>query len=147
MSTSARPSLSSAAPSPAAPHALLPAWATGPSERPAGLGPVVGPDPRSVFRCPMRGADVRWEALHAFNLAAVVKDGRVHLLYRAEDDCGDMRIGGHTSRIGLARSDDGLHFAREPRPVLFPARGAQKANEWDGGCEDPRVVEAEDAPL
>ena len=146
MSTTARPPIHKSLPErPAAPApSPLPAWALGPFERPADLGPVIGPDPDSHFDCPMRGRRVRWERLHAFNPAAVVKDGRVCLLYRAEDDHGDMRIGGHTSRIGLAVSDDGLHFSREPAPVLYPDRDAQKANEWDGGCEDPRVVEAED---
>ena len=145
MSTSARPSsLPSAAPRPAVRRQALPAWAIGPFERPVGLGPVIGPDRNSVFHCPMRGGPVRWEALHAFNPAAVVMDNRVHLLYRAEDDYGDMRIGGHTSRLGLATSDDGLHFSREAEPVFYPDNDDQRSNEWDGGVEDARLVEAED---
>jgi predicted GH43/DUF377 family glycosyl hydrolase len=66
------------------------------------------------------------------------------VLYRAEDDSGATKIGAHTSRLGLAVSTDGLHFERQPAPVFFPAEDAQKTNEWTGGCEDPRLVEAED---
>lgn len=92
----------------------------------------------------MRGTVVRWEALHTFNPAAVVKEGRVYVLYRAEDGWGDMAIGCHTSRLGLAVSDDGLVFHRSTEPVFYPDVDGQKAFEWDGGCEDPRLVEAED---
>lgn len=92
----------------------------------------------------MRQAIVHWEALHTFNPAAVVRNGKIYVLYRAEDDTGSMAIGGHTSRLGLAESVDGVHFARAKAPVLYPAADDQKAREWEGGCEDPRVVEAED---
>ena len=46
--------------------------------------------------------------------------------------------------MGLAVSEDGLHFKCFPNPLLFPANDSQKNNEWSGGCEDPRLVEAED---
>lgn len=55
-----------------------------------------------------------------------------------------MMIGGHTSRIGLAESTDGIHFTRHAAPVLYPANDDQKERESPGGCEDPRLVEAED---
>jgi predicted GH43/DUF377 family glycosyl hydrolase len=87
----------------------------------------------------MRQTLVHWEALHTFNPAAAVFDGKVYLLYRAEDDSGTMEIGMHTSRLGLAISDDGLYFARESAPVFFPD-DRQKRYEWDGGCEDPRLI-------
>lgn len=131
----------SPSPVPASRH--LPAWALGPFNRPAGAKPVISPDAASSFRCPMRGRDIRWESLHTFNPAAVVRDGRVHLLYRAEDDTGAMEIGAHTSRLGLATSADGLSFMRRPAPVLFPAADGQREHEWDGGCEDPRLAEIE----
>lgn len=118
-------------------------WTADPFERPAGANPIIAPDRSTLFDCPMRGRPIRWQALHTFNPAAVVKDGRVHLLYRAEDDTG-AGIGGHTSRLGLAVSEDGIHFARRPAPVFFPADDGQRASEWDGGCEDPRLVEAPD---
>ena len=124
--------------------AQLPGWAFGPFLRPANAKPVIAPDTNAVFHCPMREQPVHWEALHTFNPAAVVRNGQVCLLYRAEDDTGSMAIGQHTSRLGLAVSRNGLDFRRLPTPVLYPADDAQKTNEWDGGCEDPRVVAAPD---
>jgi predicted GH43/DUF377 family glycosyl hydrolase len=88
----------------------------------------------------MSGQRVNWEACHTFNPAAVVMDGQVYVLYRAEDCTGRMMVGGHTSRLGLARSSDGLHFERDSAPVLYPAHDRQRAREWRGGCEDPRLV-------
>ena len=112
--------------------------------RPAGAQPIITADPNAVFYCPMRKAPVRWRALHAFNPAAAVHDGAIHLLFRAEDDSGDMAIGGHTSRIGLARSTDGVNFEVLPAPVLYPDDDSQRTAEWDGGCEDPRLAVRED---
>ena len=66
----------------------------------------------------MRQTSVRWESLHTFNPAAAIHDGKVFLLYRAEDDSGTMEIGMHTSRLGLGISDDGLNFTRESAPVF-----------------------------
>ena len=106
--------------------------------------PVIAPDKTSAFRDPVTGADVHWEALHTFNPAAVVRDGKIYVLYRAEDDSGTAIIGGHTSRLGLASSGDGIHFTREPQPVLYPAKDAQQSRESPGGVEDPRIVEAPD---
>ena len=117
-------------------------WMLGPFKRPDNASPVIQPNPDSVFDCPMRQKPMHWEATHTFNPAAVVKDGKVYLLYRAEDDNG-KGIGGYTSRLGLASSEDGIHFTRLPAPVLFPAEDDQKEREWEGGCEDPRCVETE----
>ena len=121
----------------------VPAWGIGPFTRPPDAQPVIKPDPASVFNCPMRKTPVHWEAKHTFNPAAIVKDGKVYVLYRAEDDNG-AGIGGFTSRLGLAVSEDGIHFKKMPEPVVFPAEDAQKENEWEGGCEDPRLAETED---
>ena len=121
----------------------LPDWGLGPFVRPASGNPVITPG-ESLFDCPLTGAPVAWEKLHTFNPAAIVRDGRVWLLYRAEDDSGEMNIGGHTSRLGLAVSDDGIHFTRFPTPVVFPDQDAFTDLEWQGGCEDPRLVEAPD---
>lgn len=49
-----------------------------------------------------------------------------------------------TSRLGLAVSDDGLHFKKEPEPVFYPSDDSMKVYEWKGGVEDPRIVESED---
>lgn len=121
-----------------------PSWQLGPFGRPEKATPIISPDTNLVFECPMNQQPIKWAALHTFNPAAIVRGGEVCVLYRAEDATGDMKIGGHTSRIGLARSRDGLHFVSDPSPVLFPANDDQKTNEWTGGCEDPRVVETEE---
>jgi predicted GH43/DUF377 family glycosyl hydrolase len=120
------------------------AWMFGPFEKPREVNPVITPSPASQFRSAMGDTIVRWEEHATFNPAAVVKDGKVYVLYRAEDASGEHTIGGHTSRIGLAESQDGLHFTRSNAPVLYPDTDAQRPNEWPGGVEDPRIVEAED---
>ncbi len=91
------------------------------------------------FFCPVRNDTVLWEEKDVFNPAAVVRQGKVYLLYRAED-----HVGKHagTSRIGLAQSTDGLHFVRYAEPVLFPDNDSLLRYEWEGGIEDPRVVES-----
>jgi predicted GH43/DUF377 family glycosyl hydrolase len=109
------------------------AWQIGPFERPEAAQPVIRPDPSHP-----------WEALHTFNPAAIVRDGRIYVLYRAEDASGEMKIGLHTSRIGLAESADGIHFTRRPEPVLAPGDDAEHDREFPGGCEDPRIAEAPD---
>ena len=112
--------------------------------RPAHAQPIITPRPGSIFRETPTASPVHWEALHTFNPAAIIRGGKVYVLYRAEDDSGENKIGGHASRIGLAESDDGIHFQRDPNPVLYPATDEQREREQKGGCEDPRIVEAED---
>ena len=116
----------------------------GPFSRPADAQPILTALPHSSFADPILDRPVHWEALHTFNPAAVVRDGRIYVLYRAEDNSGTMQIGMHTSRLGLAVSDDGLHFERESAPVFYPAKDSEQAREWPGGTEDPRVVETPD---
>jgi predicted GH43/DUF377 family glycosyl hydrolase len=120
----------------------LPAWAIGPFERPA-ENPVITPDPSARFFCPMRRDSVRWEESDTFNPAAVVRDGKICVLYRAEDLSG-MGIGKRTSRIGLAKTTDGMTFTRRPAPVMYPDEDHMKSFEWEGGCEDPRVAVTRD---
>ncbi len=103
--------------------------------------PVIAPRKESTFADPVTGQMVHWEALHTFNPAAIVHDGKVFVLYRAEDDSGSQIIGGHTSRLGLASSGDGVHFTRESEPVFYAAKDAQEDRETPGGVEDPRIVE------
>jgi len=128
----------------ALPAQMAQPWQIGPFTRPAAGNPVIAPLPASVFADPLLKASAHWEALHTFNPAAIVRDGKVVVLYRAEDDSGAMAIGGHTSRLGMAESADGIHFTRRPAPVFFPAKDSQQAREWPGGVEDPRLVERED---
>jgi predicted GH43/DUF377 family glycosyl hydrolase len=120
------------------------AWMLGPFTRPENAQPVITARPESVFTDPILDKPVHWEALHTFNPAAVVRDGKIYVLYRAEDDSGTMEIGMHTSRLGLAVSEDGEHFTREDTPVFYPAKDSEQAREWPGGTEDPRIVETPD---
>jgi predicted GH43/DUF377 family glycosyl hydrolase len=120
------------------------AWMLGPFTRPENAQPVITARPESVFSDPILDKPVHWEALHTFNPAAVVHDGKIYVLYRAEDDSGMMEIGMHTSRLGLAVSEDGEHFTREDTPVFYPAKDSEQAREWPGGTEDPRIVESPD---
>ena len=119
-------------------------WMLGPFEKPRASNPVLVPRSASTFRSPVSDSTVRWEEYATFNPGAIVRNGKVMLLYRAEDSGGDERIGGHTSRLGLAESSDGLRFTRRDAPVLYPDRDEQQKNEWPGGVEDPRLVETED---
>ncbi len=92
----------------------------------------------TTFFDPILKKQVGWEEKDVFNPAAVVRDNKVYLLYRAQDKIG---LPAGTSRIGMAYSTDGLHFTRVQKPVLTPDNDAYKKYEWEGGCEDPRIVE------
>jgi predicted GH43/DUF377 family glycosyl hydrolase len=76
-----------------------------------------------------------WESKDLFNPTTIEVNGKIALLYRAEDSTGIGDWNG-TSRIGLAWSEDGVHFKKEEEPVLFPT----ESYEQPGGCEDPRIV-------
>jgi predicted GH43/DUF377 family glycosyl hydrolase len=71
-----------------------------------------------------------WEAAGTFNPSVIVHDGKVVMLYRAQDKDG-------TSRLGYAESADGVHFTRRSEPVFSPEKDYEK----DGGVEDPRLVQ------
>ena len=107
--------------------------------------PILGPLPASW-----------WESEAVFNPAALVHDGRVHLLYRALGHDG-------ISRIGHASSADGVHFdERSPTPVYdrgagftpTPQRLSYRTLSYNtdtyasgggwGGTEDPRAVTIDD---
>jgi predicted GH43/DUF377 family glycosyl hydrolase len=118
-------------------------WQLGPFTRPTNA-PVITPNKASLFTDPIAKAPIHWEALHTFNPGAIVRDNKIYVVYRAEDDTGKMVIGEHTSRLGLAASTDGIIFTRLPEPVFYPSNDAQQSREWPGGVEDPRVVESED---
>lgn len=119
-------------------------WAWINFERPAGVNPVMSPSAQSLFYCPMQAKPMMWEESDTFNPAATVMNGRVVLLYRAEDNSA-TGIGQRTSRIGYASSSDGLHFERHGAPVLYPnPMDSQAEFECPGGCEDPRVAMTED---
>lgn len=103
--------------------------------------PVLAPSESPIFSCPIREEVVNWEAKDVFNPAAVMKDGKFYMIYRAEDTVGKHS---GTSRLGLAISDDGFTFKKMPEPVFYPDHDDMKIYEWEGGVEDPRIVESED---
>lgn len=66
-----------------------------------------------------------------YNPAAIEKNGKIHLIYRAEDKYGE-----YVSSIALATSDDGVKFQRHSgNPVIAP-----ETKEEQRGCEDPRIT-------
>jgi len=95
-------------------------WPFGPWQR-VSNGPVIAP----------RGDG--WESAGTFNPSVVRHNGKVVMLYRAQDRNG-------TSRLGYATSTDGIRFTRRPEPVLSP----ETEYERDGGLEDPRLVKIDD---
>lgn len=105
--------------------------------------PILRADSSYTFFCPVKQEMVQWLKADVFNPAAIVKDNKIHLLFRAEDN-PDALLGGRTSRIGLATSTDGFHFDIYPTPVLCPDSGEFLKYDYPGGCEDPRVVVTED---
>ena len=121
----------------------LPDWALGGFVRPEGKNPVISPDENTKFCCEMTGDSVAWESNDTFNPGATVYDGKIVVLYRAEDKFGEG-IGRRTSRLGYASSTDGISFERKSKPVFYPADDSQKELEWPGGCEDPRIATTED---
>lgn len=121
----------------------LPEWAFGGFIRPQGVNPIITPLPGNMFDCPMQKKPIGWEESDTFNPAAAIKDGKIYVLYRAEDNSA-TGIGKRTSRIGLAESTDGIKMNRRKSPVMYPDEDNVKEYEWPGGCEDPRVAVTED---
>lgn len=119
-------------------------WLLGPFLRPENAQPIISPTDKTSFQDPMSGRLVKWESMATFNPAAILKDGKIHILYRAEEKLGEKEIGGHTSRLGLAITEDGESYKRQPEPIFFPTNDNQKEFEWTGGTEDPRIVQTED---
>ena len=86
--------------------------------------PILAPNP-----------DNQWENLCVLNPAVVYdeKNKKFVMVYRAGGDEIEHHI-----RLGLATSDDGLHFTRHGNEPIFDV----DENDADGGCvEDPRIVE------
>jgi predicted GH43/DUF377 family glycosyl hydrolase len=112
-------------------------WALLPFVKIDSVNPILGPGHGS-FIDPILKEKVLWEEKDVFNPAIVNRNGKIYMLYRAQDKTGKPS---GTSRIGLAVSSDAMHFTRMPRPVFYPANDTYKKLEWTGGCEDPRIVE------
>jgi len=119
------------------------------------INPILKPTTRLQFECPITKQERNWEERNVLNPSAIVKDDQVYLFYRTQDSMG-------TSRIGLAISDDGLHFTKQETPVFYPDEDAMMPYEWNyrklngeslvedckscyfDGVEDPRIIESED---
>lgn len=101
------------------------------------INPILKPTTSLTFDCPVSEKEVLWEGRNVLNPSAVVKDGKVYMIYRAQDSA-------MTSRLGLAISEDGLHFKKQDKPIFYPDNDSMKKYEWKGGVEDPRIVESED---
>lgn len=110
-----------------------PSWALGPFEKQDAANPILTPNDVDWFIDPVSGQKVFWSNEALYNPAAVVKDGVICVLYRSQD---------HplVSRIGLALSLDGIHFAHLSEPVVYPEKDAFYPYEEGGGDEDPRVI-------
>jgi predicted GH43/DUF377 family glycosyl hydrolase len=77
--------------------------------------------------------DDGFEAAGTFNPTVAKYDGKIVMLYRAQDRQGK-------SSLGYATSEDGVHFVRRSEPVMV----AEAPYESGGGVEDPRVVKIGD---
>lgn len=87
--------------------------------------PIITPDPNNHF-----------ESESSYNPTAVVHDGKIYLIYRAEGLYDGVAI----STLCLAISDDGFNFRKHgENPVIKPTLLEEKR-----GCEDPRVTKIGD---
>jgi len=115
---------------------VLPDWAIGPFEKYAG-NPIFAPDPNG-WDCGHFGGGVH-------NGSVLQKNGRLYYIYRGEFPIPDeprfesrRKAGfGYLCDVGVAVSDDGVHFTRVAGPVL---RGAE---DWMYSFEDVNCVEHE----
>jgi predicted GH43/DUF377 family glycosyl hydrolase len=105
--------------------------------------PILKADSTLIFYDSLKQENVQWQKAEVFNPAAIVKDGKVYMFTRNEDNPAAI-LGRRTSRIGIAVSEDGINFKNFPQPVLYPNEDKFKQYDYPGGCEDPRVVETED---
>jgi len=105
--------------------------------------PIVKADSTISFICPVKKERVKWQKADVFNPAAIIKNNKVYLFTRCEDN-EKAGLGRRTSRIGISVSEDGIHFKPFHDPVLYPDSDSFMKYDYPGGCEDPRVVESEE---
>ena len=100
-------------------------WAIGPFTRQVSSNPILTP------------SDDTWESSCTIAPTIIVRDGRFYMLYRGLNK--DWREGG-VDHIGLAWSDDGLHWEKyDDNPVLRASENYEKK-----GAQDPRLVSFSD---
>lgn len=82
----------------------------------------------------------RFGSFARFNPGVLLKDGIVHMLYRAtNNDIKDTK--NYISFIGYAKLDTSTHILHDTnKKVIYPT-----LPEESKGCEDPRIIEFEDA--
>ncbi len=108
---------------------------------------ILAPTDKTSFICPITGKKTSFEITNVYNPSGVVKDGKLHIFYRADsptgegcDPWGNKKM---TCRIAHAVSNDGINFERMDSPVIYPDNDEYKPYEWWGGCGDLHVVEGE----
>jgi beta-1,2-mannosidase len=107
-------------------------WAAIPFVKQNKFNPILKPKADSVYTNPLSKKVVHWESGHIYNPTAIIKNGEVYLLYRAQSNT----VPPSPSVVGLAKSSDGIHFERlNGKPILYPEYSYEK-----DGCEDPRIV-------
>ncbi len=73
--------------------------------------------------------DHAWESERVFNCAVTYENGKIHIVYRAQDENG-------VSRLGYASSTDGYSIEeRLDNPIFVPSNHREAF-----GCEDPRIT-------
>jgi beta-1,2-mannobiose phosphorylase / 1,2-beta-oligomannan phosphorylase len=76
-----------------------------------------------------------WESKYVLNPTAIYDDGKIHILYRAQDDLD-------TSRVGYAVSEDGFHITYKHAEPIYVPRIPEETRDEPGfsGCEDARIT-------
>lgn len=80
-----------------------------------------------------------WESKYVLNPTAIYDDGKVHILYRAQND-------DDTSVIGYAQTKDGFHITKKSDKPIYVPRIPEEIREEPGfsGCEDARITKIND---
>jgi beta-1,2-mannosidase len=89
-----------------------PAWEITFADASNAVMSVMPGESKKTFHDPITNKDVRWEQ-DVYCPTFTVFSGKLYCVYRAFGDDDEWRL-------GLARSDDGLHFTRSDKPLLYP---------------------------
>lgn len=107
--------------------------------------PILFPNNEFEFACPIQNKKVEFSKTNVYNPAAIIKDGVMHLIYRADgeelggiDHFGNKKV---VCRLAHATSEDGINFIQDSTPVIYPDKDECEEFEWWGGCSDLHIVE------